>query len=169
MTNVFQTICNNTNGNCLAAVWASLLHLNIDEVPNFVEYEDDHKALCEFIEHFGYEYACYLINRNRKDLPYEVKSQYCYFESKLPDAFAVNSYYDATVYSPGFWDQERYENDPTYKPVTHAVVVDKNFNVVHDPNPKYQGLKSYPLADQLDYNGVIGVSLYRSIKSESSK
>jgi hypothetical protein len=164
MTKVYQTIINKTNGNCQAAVWASLLNIKITEVPNFVEYEDDHEALCQFLEPFGYGYSRYLINPNRKDLPEETKSQYEFFATELPETLGFNGYYEATVYSPGFWDEQRYREDPAYKPVCHAVVIDRQFHIVHDPNPNNydykMGLKQYPLAEQLGYNGIIGVSLF---------
>jgi hypothetical protein len=76
MIPVYQTIFNNVNGNCWAAVWASLLHLPLEQVPNFVEQENDHDALCAFLKNFGYEYSNYLINPNRTDLPQATKEQY---------------------------------------------------------------------------------------------
>ena len=167
MTPVYQTILNNTNGNCWAAVWASLLNLPLEQVPNFVEQEDDHKALCDFIRPLGYEYDSYIVNGWRTDLPEGVKSQYLYFGEQLPEAISIDGYYDATVWSPGYFDRERFLNDPEYKPTCHAVIVDKHFNIVHDPNPNYKGVE-YPMADIIGCNGVIGVSLYRKINIQNN-
>jgi hypothetical protein len=60
----------------------------------------------------------------------------------------------ATVYSPRFCGLKE-EN-----PLTHAVIIDGSFNIVHDPNPDYRDLKKYPYADELGYNGVLSVSLF---------
>jgi hypothetical protein len=172
MEKVYQTISNNINGNCLAAVWASLLNLGLKEVPNFVEHEDYFGELCAFLKAFGLEYDSYIINENRKDLPEEQRNQYCFFSQGLTYCSSIEGLFEATVYSPGLWDEKRYREDPEYKPDCHAVIVDKNFNIIHDPNRNYEdyqkALKPYPLADQLGYNGVIGVTLFRKIKQEDN-
>lgn len=159
MVPVYQTIFNTTNGNCVAAIVASMLHLNIEDVPNFVETDDYWKAYDEFMLTKGYEYNGYLINPSRP-LPEEEKQKYEHFRGEqLPSFGDINGCYDATVFSPGYFDAEKYKNDPDYKPVTHAILVDRQFNIVHDPNPKYKGIK-YPLTDELGYNGILGVSLW---------
>lgn len=166
MTAVYQTIHGDQRGNCLAAIWASMLDLDINVVPNFVEQDDYFGALCNFLLPFGYEYCSYVINPNRTDLSAEAKAGYEWLgqADELPEWGSINGYYDATVFSPGFWDAERFKNDPDYKPVCHAVVVDKDLNVVHDPNPAYKGMK-YPMADEWGYNGVLGVCLFKKISN----
>ncbi len=42
---------------------------------------------------------------------------------------------------------------------THAVIIDKNYNIVHDPNHNNEGLSSYPMAEELGYNGIINIYL----------
>jgi hypothetical protein len=161
MTKVYQTIFDQVRGNCMAAVWASLLNLELQQVPNFVEHPDDHKALCDFLQPLGFEYHSYLINRNRNDLQPDIKVQYSPLNEGLPPAFGFNGYYDGTVYSPRFFDVQRFHEDPQYKPVCHAVVVDKDLHIVHDPNPIYKGITAYPLANELGCSGLIGVGLYK--------
>jgi len=162
MTPVYQTIMDNKRGNCQQAVWASLLDLDLEAVPNFILFKDDHDAVNKFISQYGFEYSCYVVNERRQDLSDDAKSSYPFFSQGLPAFGDINGCYDAVVYSPGYFDEDRFYNDPEYKPVCHAVIVDRNFNIVHDPNPKYQGVK-YPLADVIGYNGVIGICLYSKI------
>lgn len=61
----------------------------------------------------------------------------------------VNGYFYCSVLSPKYFSWEHMG--------THAVICDKNFNIVHDPNPEYKGIKSYPLASIIGFNGIIGV------------
>jgi hypothetical protein len=128
MTPVYQTIFDNKKGNCQAAVWASLLHLDLQHVPNFVEFDDDHDAVCKFIAPYGYAYLRYVINPNRRDLHESEMRQYEWLGNELPDSGSVEGYYEAVVYSPGYFDYERFTNDPGYVPVCHAVIVDKELN-----------------------------------------
>jgi hypothetical protein len=157
MTPVFQTIFTKTQGNCLTAVWASLLKLKIEEVPHFVAYDDYFGELCNFLEKYGYEYERYIVNPNRKDVSIE---NYDVLRNPLPDYGSINGLFDATVYSPGLFDKERFLNDPEYTPVCHAVICDTNLKIVHDPHPEYQNIEKYPMADELGFNGIIGISLF---------
>lgn len=158
MKPVYQTIFCNVKGNCYAAIIASLLEKTLEDVPNFIEQEDCHKAVCDFLQPLGYSYCQYLVNGNRRD---ESKYQFDFFQKELPLIGSINGYYDAVVYSPNFFDMEKYISNPNYEPVCHAVIVDKNFNIVHDPNPNYEKIDKYPLANEVGYNGVIGIVLWK--------
>jgi hypothetical protein len=162
MIPVYQTINNAVNGNCLAAVWASLLHLDLRKVPNFVESEDYIETLNDFIESYGLQYDRYLANPNRKDATEEGMTNYEWFGSELPDYGHINGFYEASVIST-YTNMEKFRTDPSYNAICHAVIIDRNFNIVHDPNP-FNIRSKYPLADLLGFNGVIGVSLYSRIK-----
>lgn len=161
MKPIYQTIFDNTKGNCYAATMASLLEKQLQEVPNFVEVEDHHQAVCDFLKPFGYEYMQYLINGNIRN---EDKSSYEFFTNKLPIYGSINGYYDAVVYSPRYFNLDEHKSNPNYESTCHAVIIDRDFNIVHDPNPNYKDIKKYPLADELGYNGVIGVVLWDKIK-----
>lgn len=163
MIPVYQTVFSNSKGNCLAAVWASLLDKKIDDIPNFVEDEEYFEAMKSFLKPFGFTYQRYLINGNRVDLTEKQMEEYQHFKDVLPDHGHVNGFYEATVYSPGYFDEAKYFADPSYQPVYHAVIIDKDFKIIHDPNPRYKGIENYPLSDMIGYNGVIGVSLWHSI------
>lgn len=86
---------------------------------------------------------------------------YAFFDKQLPEIGGINGFYSAIVYSPGYFDLDKYQNGEA--PTTHSVIIDKTFNIVHDPNPKYAGIK-YPMSDVYGSNGVIGVELWRKIK-----
>jgi hypothetical protein len=163
---VYQTIFCNKKGNCYAAILASLLDLDLEEVPNFAEADNWDEAVESFMLKHGYEYAYYTVNGKRRE---DYKNKFFWFEKELPQYLSINGYYDAIVYSPGFFDQDKYDNDPEYSPSCHAVVVDKDFNIVHDPNPNYAGIEKYPLADTIGYNGIIGVVLWKKTNDTDGK
>jgi hypothetical protein len=165
MQKVFQTVYGTEKGNCLTAVWASLLKLNIEEVPHFVVYDDYFGELCSFLLGHGLEYERYIVNPNRKDVSID---GYDVLRNPLPDYGSINGFFDATVYSPGHFDKDRFVNDREYTPICHAVICDKNLNIVHDPNPKYQGVEKYPLAEELGFNGILGVSLFTLLEKSFS-
>lgn len=150
MKPVYQTISNNINGNCLAAMVASLLEKSIEEVPNFVESDDWFAAMQAFMFRFGYVYDQYLINGNRTELSDEDKAKHEWFQQKLPEYGSIDGFYDAVVFSKNF------------PGAYHAVVYDRNFNIVHDPS-RIENTSKYPQTDEIRYNGIIGVCLWRKV------
>lgn len=152
MKPIYQTISNSINGNCVAAVIASLLEKEIDDVPNFVERNDWFTAIQEFMFSHGYKFERYIVNGNRTDLSEKGREDHEWFHGKeLPDYGSINGFYDATVYSRNF------------PGCFHAVVCDKQFNIVHDPSTAGLTDEKYPLADEIGYNGVVGVTLWVKI------
>ncbi len=155
MTKVYQTIiCPNT-GNCMQAAVASILDFPLEEVPNFIETENNNWFQCyyEFFENLGYEYK-YNLNNPRK-LEH-------YGEDKFPsikNEIGINGLFLAAVYSPKYFDSEKYLNDEKYKIPTHAVIIDKEFNIIFDPNPNYKNIKEYPLSKFIGYNGIISIDV----------
>ena len=107
MKPVFQTVIYKGKGNCMQAAIASLLELELEQVPNFILYGKDWFGIYEcFMRYFGYE-----INGVEKNLKIGSPINGCFYasvESKL------------------------FEN------TTHAVLINDDGVVVHDPNP--QGL-----------------------------
>jgi hypothetical protein len=63
----------------------------------------------------------------------------------------------ASVLSP------KYFNYTSGFTATHAVLIDKDYNIVHDPNPAYQEILNYPLANLLGYNGILDVYLINPV------
>lgn len=162
MTPVYQTIYDNKRGNCLAAITASLLNLRLNEVPSFIRYKDWLSRLEGFMILNKRKWGKCIINGNRELTDYD-RQTYELFKDQLPDEGHFDGYYDATVFSPKYFNEELYFNLETYIPTYHAVICDKQFNIVHDPNLKYNGIK-YPLADRIGYNGIVGVGLWNKIQ-----
>jgi len=153
MKKVYQENTSNINGDCMRAVIASIFEMDIKEVPNFIEFGTDWFSI--FLDYFnskGYKEITALYN----PIIFEKISPE-YSLDRLKDFKGVNGFFYATVCSP------------TYNPkgdksgITHAVVIDKEFNIVHDPNPNYKGIKrKYPLHDK--YNGIRQIEVFEKIK-----
>lgn len=145
MTPVYQNRFGEGYGNCMQAAFATLFDLKLEEVPNFIEIDNWHDAMWEFFKTQGYEYDGFIENpRNLGSWGHDKME----LVSKNP---GVNGYFYAVVNSPKLFDPVRYVegNSPT-----HAVIIDKNLNIVHDPNPAYADLEKYPLADVIGHNGI---------------
>jgi hypothetical protein len=115
MKKVYQTIIDPGHGNCMQAVVASLFEMDLDQVPNFIELGD--RWFMEFRKFFierGYEDPC-SIHKYRHGT--ERLRSIAKFDG------GVNGFFYATVNSKLFEDRQ------------HAVIVDTDLNVVHDPNP----------------------------------
>ena len=123
MTPVFQTIVDKDHGNCMQAAIASLFDLKLEDVPNFIELEDWGLVLHHFFDDKGYD-SC-TVNKQRHETTEFLKSV-----AKFDGG--VNGYLYATVPSQTF------ENG------RHAVIVDTDLNIVHDPNPNQLAMKLIP-------------------------
>lgn len=119
MKKVFQTIVDKGNGNCLQAAVASLFELELKDVPHFLEAGDQwYLSLSNFYNSKGYD--CCVFGSDKTTVED--------FRKAAEHDGGVGGYFEATVKSQTFED--------TY----HAVVVDTNLNVVHDPNPNSRAL-----------------------------
>lgn len=133
MKKVFQTIVDRGKGNCMQAVVASLFDLPLEEVPNFVEFENNEKfpdtnhftEMNKFYRKMGYENGITYINR-KKDDTLELMIKIAKFDG------GIRGYLDATVQSQ------------TFPGLYHAVVIDTDLNIVHDPNPNQLAMKLTP-------------------------
>lgn len=154
MKKVFQRIVDEGKGDCMKCAIATLLGLDYEEVPHFLEFENPNVEMINFIMSFGYEYECCLYNYPN--------SEYSTID-KLKDFDGINGLFYASVFSPKYYKEE---NGINGHQITHAVLVNKDFEIVFDPNPSYQDLKKYPASDELGYNGVKNVYLFSSLKAE---
>jgi len=119
MKKVFQTRVSKEDGNCAQAVIASLFNLGLEDVPDFVSNHHIKPMAAEvvrFLNQRGFK-AGY-IHRDSKS--HTVKKTL--LEMTNADD-GVDGYFYAVVGSK------------TFDNGLHAVVVDKNLNIVHDPNP----------------------------------
>ncbi len=133
MKKVFQTIVDKGKGNCMQAAVASLFDMELNDVPNFIEFEDNEKypdtnhfiEMNKFYRERGYEEGITYISR-RKDDSVEFMIKVAKFDG------GINGYLDATVKSQTFPDSY------------HSVIIDTDLNIVHDPNPNQLALKLTP-------------------------
>jgi len=120
MIKVYQTIVSKGTGNCMQAAIASLFDEKLEDVPNFKELGDGwFLAMHHFCEDRGYD-LCY-INKGKYNT--EFMRKIAEFDG------GVGGYFYGVVKSQ------------TFENTTHAVIVDKNLNVVHDPNPNQMAMK----------------------------
>lgn len=138
MKKVFQKVLNDPgHGDCMQAVFASLFDMELEEVPPFIEFGDEYfDKILEFIDSKGYQYEGCCVNGD--DNAFDI----------IHNEEGVNGYFYAVVNSPKFYTIGG----------THAIVVDRELNIVHDPCPDYQDFK-YPYAEELGYNGIVMVLL----------
>lgn len=120
MKKVYQTIVDSEIGNCMQAVVASLFEIELDSIPNFVEHENWGELFDQVYTDNGYPDYIYFDTRN---LSLKL------IKNILEHDKGINGFFYATVASQ------------TLKGITHAVVIDKNCNIVHDPNPNQLALK----------------------------
>ena len=133
----------------MRATIASIFDENIENVPNFIKYGVDwFNVFTKYFKFKGYVETTALYNPIifEKILPE-------YSLDKIKDYKGVNGLFYATVCSP------TYNPKGEIQGVTHAVVVDSDFNIVHDPNPNYKNIKrKYPLHDK--YNGIRQIEIF---------
>jgi len=108
MKPVMQSICDKGKGDCLRACVASLLELEIEQVPHFIRFGNWHGALTYFLAAFGIQF-----NGTGRLV-----------EGRVPELEdTVAGLIIATVPSLNF------EN------TAHVVLADSDGCVVHDPSP----------------------------------
>lgn len=165
MKEVYQTIIDKDHGNCMQAAIASLFDDELENVPNFIEFDDWFVQMEKYAISKGYRYDGMLFNDKWIDL---IHPDTCVFEERpkfcqellltaLKNENGVNGLFYAGVCSPALfsWASQTF----------HAVLIDKDCNVVFDPNPNYKGkVKKYPFADYIGCNGVTDVYLFNKIE-----
>lgn len=153
MKKIYQTIIDKTHGNCMQAAIASLFDKELEEVPNFKEENSWFMTLYKFVQEQGYDVQGTLYNRTDGLKNKTLMEGYNDRFNEIKDMEGVNGYFYAGVYSPKYQHLVEHRKDA----VTHAVIIDKNFNIVHDPNQEYRELNNYPYADEIGYNGIMDI------------
>ena len=145
MKKVFQQRVDPKYGDCMQAVIASLLDMKLEDVPKFIEYDDEWaNEMDKFLAEKGYKIKTTLYNGEKIDSKFKLEN--------IKDYEGVNGYFYGVVNSPKFYLQGG----------THAIVVDKDLNIIHDPNPGYQDFK-YPYAEELGHHGITCVEVIEKI------
>lgn len=156
MIRVMQTISAPENkeepaksGNCLQAATASILEIPLDDVPHFLSFGNLWwEKYCEYFFSIGYRVVKYISNPRR--LGYLGEDEF----NIIQDMPGINGYFMGTVLSPRFYNFDNLH-------ATHAVIIDKDYNIVHDPY--YPPETVYPHADRLGYNGIVGIDIIEKI------
>jgi len=131
MKKVFQNrVCKGT-GDCCRAVIASLFDKEMDEVPEFFPDRNQGIELLNYFESHGYNPTFYDRTEGGCLTPDE-KRKYPSIEEVAKYDGGIGGYFYASVPSQTFDD------------VSHAVIVDTDLNVVHDPNPNQKCLNLKP-------------------------
>lgn len=151
MIPIYQTVVDKNKGNCMQAAMASLFEIPLEKVPNFIEHEHWFHPFYDLIREQGAEYDGCLYNG--PEVLKEFKPE------QIKDQPGINGFFYASVYSPKYFDPSLDRAALT----THAVIIDKDFNIVHDPNPSNKGLKLYPLHEQMGYNGILHIYLINRV------
>jgi len=121
MIKVYQTIVDKGYGNCMQAVVASLLELPLDDVPHFLLKKNlGSYGMFKFFREWGFD-PCYF-NRGKYDT--EFMRKIAKFDG------GVDGYF--------------YAKSQTFENTWHAIIVDENLNVVHNPNPNQKAMKLSP-------------------------
>lgn len=154
----------------MQAVFASLFNDELENVPNFIETESWFDSMNDYAKSKGYEYKGMLHNKKyvtlinpigsgifKKDKWY---SPGIVTKNNLKKNSGVDGFFYAGVCSPGFFSWAGLEG--------HAVIIDSDFNIVHDPNLNYKDIYKYPLANIIGYNGITDVYLFNKIKNEEN-
>ena len=155
MKKVYQTIFEHEKGNCYQAIIASLLNLELSEVPHFMEEGNWIENVQAFMKQYGYGQGNYHVNPKRIGA---TSNEDYHLPDELPLDMSVNGYFDAVVFSPSYFKEDIYRQ--TGAAACHAVICDKDYNIIHDPAPKYAGIV-YPLSDELGKNGIVGVEYWK--------
>ena len=123
MKKVYQTIVNTTNGNCMQASVASILDLELDQVPKFVEMADDEWCLgiIDFMELHGFTYKGYC-----SDIYHD-----SFAMADLPNFTGIDGYFLTSGKSPRF----NCGHMTVYK-----LEEDGSFNLAHDPHESGLGI-----------------------------
>jgi hypothetical protein len=167
MKKVFQTIIDKDHGNCMQAIIASLLSDELNNVPNFVESKTGwYDLLKEYLNSKGYKLGKTYYNENFERLTFPKQDcfeniSFC-VEQKLSREHiknhdGINGFFYASVLSPNNFKLGEF---PIQK---HAVICDKKFNIIHDPNKQYINLINYPLAKLIGFNGITQILTFEKI------
>lgn len=156
MVKVYQRLVDAGNGDCMKCAIATLLNLKYEEVPHFLEFESPNSEMINFMIDKGYEFEHCLYNYPG--------SEYSTIKN-LKDYDGVNGLFYASVFSPKYYKEKEGINAHQ---VTHAVLINKDYEIVFDPNIDYQNIEKYPAAELLGYNGVKTIYLFKPINSNEN-
>ena len=167
MKKVYQRINDPRHGDCYKCSIASILDLEYDDVPHFIEMGEDWLVEAQkFFREHGYDYTgrelynprvAFLENPQFNLYEDTWMADECSFNSLKPE-YGINGLFMATVYSP------KYTN-PSEHPIDHlhSVLCDIDYNIVFDPQHEYEKVKNYPYSRLIGYNGIRSIDVIQKI------
>lgn len=167
MKQVYQQINSSENGDCMKATLCSLLELDYDSVPNFVEYEYWWQRIESVLNANGYKWGKRFFNELKYDLwnpkdcfgPYPQYVEGYRLSDIMPED-TIDGFLFGSVLSPHYFNPQNLDEG------LHMVVIDTNCNIVFDPNPKYAAIHHYPLSRLLGHNGVLEAWGVKKLKED---
>lgn len=169
MIPVFQTI-HGSQGNCLQAAFASLLEVDLKDVPRFSPLYWK-KDIDTFLKSHGYTFEGEIFSQDFYDIwstprdcyqgSHKDKSEIISVEN-LAKIEGVHGFTVGAVLSANHF---KWNETPIQM---HAVVCSVNGKIVHDPNDQYKDLKQYPLAHILGFDGLTHVYIIKKVSNENN-
>ena len=122
MIKVDQTIVDKGKGNCMQAVLASLFEQKFEDTVNVYDYPEGEwvAPFMDWVESIGYEYEG-VMNMFVNPASPAIEREQAFRD--LATHESTGGYFYGAV------------NSRTFEGVTHAVIINDNGVVVHDPNP----------------------------------
>ncbi len=123
---VFQTTVKRGSGDCARAAMATLFGKELDEMPQFFPDRNQALEIMNYFQGEGYEPTYFNRKFDDKKITKPTIEEVAKYDG------GVNGYFYASVPSQ------------TFEGGSHAVIVDIDLNIVHDPNPNQLALKLKP-------------------------
>lgn len=142
MVKVNQSLVDGEKGDCFRAALASLFETDVEETINIIDFVESERGwaipFMEWVESIGYEYEYFVSPSEDSSLTY----------SELKNYQSVGGFFIASV------ESRNYEGG------FHAVIIDTNGVVVHDPEP----LKKWLGCDVVE-GGLVGWYVFEPAES----
>ncbi len=167
MNKVYQRIDDPRRGDCFKCTICTLFGFDYDEIPNFVEFDDEWLTMAiDVVKERGYKMTgMELFNPNVMYLESPTANVW---ENKEPywpktlnaiePGMGVNGLFLASVYSPKYTSASEHPIDHL-----HSVICDINCNIVFDPQKEYESVVNYPYAKLIGYNGIRSIDIIRKL------
>lgn len=167
MKKIYQRIDDPRHGDCYKCCIASILDLEYEEVPHFIEMGDNWLLEAQkFFKEHGYDYSgkelfnpnvVYLENP-QANLFGDIKSNPNYTFDAIKPEFGINGVFMAGIYSPKYTSANEHPIEHL-----HSVLCDINFNILFDPQPEYENVKNYPYSKLIGYNGIRTIDIIKKL------
>jgi len=154
MIKLYQKIVDSNNNDSLRVCLCSLLELEVDDVPDFAKIhgsitidENGRFNMYGWFDVFTDQVILTGSSFRNKLSGIELR--------RLHEYEGVDGLFIARVPSPKYWISDK---------LTHVILINKHFEVIHDPNPNHKGIVDYSNSEYPDYNGVMEVFIIETTK-----